>query len=208
MGRRIIDAPAAWAPRATLDQVLAEHRELSADGFPIARGPKRRIAEEEFVRAQAWFLTFATPSTKLWDRYTSYFIKHRAERWAFAYVANGAAIAAARSLGINVEQEWPGSPNGLMRAVFRKTPRPLPALLELDRGEAADDLAIAVAATHALAEVAGVDAGSLWRALDKPQGRKPPRAETKNTTPWGPPSLRMPLRQAFGVALRSEAHRR
>jgi hypothetical protein len=58
---------------------------------------------DEFERAIAW-LRLVPRRANINQNHSSYGLKHAAERWAGAYVSNGALIAAALHLGIRLEQ--------------------------------------------------------------------------------------------------------
>jgi hypothetical protein len=95
-----------------LSQVLADYPHLTIEGFDNPQRPgfeeaRERLADatDQIDRAVAWLRLL--PRTKA-ARWSSYWLKHVAEDWAGAYVANGCLVAAALMLGIGVER-YPGS---------------------------------------------------------------------------------------------------
>jgi hypothetical protein len=79
------------------------------------------LAASDFIRAAG--------TTKTWRAsgfMSSYALKHRAERWAGRYIANGMLLAAALHLGVPWQRCPNGSPNaylGLRRRALKLPPR-------------------------------------------------------------------------------------
>lgn len=165
-----------WTQRATLAQVRNAMPLLTANG--LGNGTTQpQIDPEEFEAACAWLIAH-TSWSKSAKYFSSYHLKHCAERWAGRYVSNGALMAAAIALGIEFKHcEDPASPNLLFKLHIRATPRNLRELLAQDQGTDADTLALMLAATHRWAHYAWCEFGDLWRAFDVAMERKPQTAE-------------------------------
>ncbi len=109
--------------RNALLAVMAKHPFLSCRGFEAAcvgiEAPRADLAAsvDEFERAVAWLLLVPKRQTVNRD-FDSYGLKHAAERWARAYVGNGALIAAALHLGFIIEP-IDGSLNALIGVAGR-----------------------------------------------------------------------------------------
>jgi hypothetical protein len=121
--------------KALLD-VMQRYPDLTIDGLGGDSRPdleRRRsdliAAHDQFERAVAWLRLVPKVQT---PRRSSYYLKHAAERWAGAYVSNGALIAAAVHLGFPIERSpshinanigvttlerrWPGRDSARSRA--------------------------------------------------------------------------------------------
>ena len=69
-----------------------------------------RDLREQVQHAMRFLREHARPRESFNRRHGSYGLKHMAEKWAGAYISNGALIAAALSLGYEARR-FPGSPN-------------------------------------------------------------------------------------------------
>lgn len=78
---------------------------------------------EQVAVCKAWLTAYAKPK-KGWGARTSYGLKHVVERWAGAYVTNGAFIEAAAALGYDYRRASPGSPNAVFRMALPRKRSP------------------------------------------------------------------------------------
>ena len=92
-----------------LTAVQTEYPDLTRGGLNNApsEGPLAD-AVEEVVAAVKYMVLCAESSNK---EIGSYGMKHRAERWAGRYIANGSMIAAALMAGAEIRRQSPDSPN-------------------------------------------------------------------------------------------------
>jgi hypothetical protein len=98
---------------ATVAKARRRFRRISADGIMLAcRGaPYQEIIAEQVDRAMEFLATLAPTKSA---RACSYGLKHRAEKWAGAYISNGAMIVAAIALDLTVRSaggDFEANPN-------------------------------------------------------------------------------------------------
>jgi hypothetical protein len=97
--------------RAAILAAMARHPDLTIDGLGGHRRPafeQRRdellAATDEFEQALAWLSLVPRRVTPNRRNGHSYGLKHIIQRWAGAYISNGATIAAAAHLGFPIRQ--------------------------------------------------------------------------------------------------------
>lgn len=76
--------------------------------------------ESEVRRCTAWLKKYATPRKTPNREIGSYGLKHIVEKWAGAYVSNGAFILAAHRLGFQMIPDDPLSPNATFYANYEE----------------------------------------------------------------------------------------
>jgi hypothetical protein len=117
--------------RAAITDVMARYPDLTTDGL---NGHRRANFSElradllhpnvvrEFEQARVWFILVPRRQSPNRDC-DSYRIKHVIERWWDGYIANGACIAAALSLGVPIST----CPSGINAWLGIAGPRKWPA---------------------------------------------------------------------------------
>lgn len=75
---------------------------------------------DQVVRARSWLVEFAEQRKTINRSFSSYTLKHSAERGTNGYISNGAMIQALLLEGYRLERTDPGSPNAYANVRVRR----------------------------------------------------------------------------------------